>query len=212
MVKKYSIFVHLTIFILFVGVLCQACGNKDAPSIDFPCHLFRNGDLAFRRGSGLVSRAVLSVEDKLAERRYSHVGVLYFNNGVWMVIHAVLGEPDYAGQPDKVKMDSLSVFFSAERAKSGEIMRVTVDSLLASYAAMHACSLYEKGTLFDHKYDLADSAALYCTELVDYVYKQQGVELSEGRITEIHIPGLSGNYLLPSDIRKSNLLFTLFYF
>ena len=39
---------------------------------------------------------------------------------------------------------------------------------------------------------------MYCTELVNYVFQKEGIDLSEGRLSHINIPGLGGTYLLPN--------------
>ena len=52
--------------------------------------------------------------------------------------------------------------------------------------------------------------------LIDYGYSLSTdlftVDLTEGRTTHINIPGMVGDYLLPSDIYKSSKLETVFCF
>ena len=85
-------------FCLFVSAGCKAGGARMAE--DLPAGLFQDGDLAFRRGTGLTSRVVLAADKSGA---YSHVGILKWMDGKWHVIHAVPGEPDYRGDEDRVK-------------------------------------------------------------------------------------------------------------
>jgi hypothetical protein len=91
-------------------------------------------------------------------------------------------------------------------------MQVDADSTTCRAAATHAERLVEAGVLFDHKYDHADTTRLYCTELIDFVYRTQGVDIPEGRIRRIHIPGWNGNYLFPDDIARSSKLQTIYFF
>ena len=58
-------------------------------------------------------------------------------------------------------------------------MRVSGDSVARYRAATHAEHLYESHVLFDHDYDLADTTKMYCTELIDFVYRKEGIDLPE---------------------------------
>lgn len=171
--------------------------------------LLEEGDLVFRRGSGMGSRMVLIAD---SEGAYSHIGIIVCEGKCWKVIHAVPGEPDFEGDPDRVKMESLAQFFATEKAIRGAIMRVKGDSIQKQRAAGKARQIFRRGTLFDHEYDYTDTTQMYCTELIDFVYSQTGINLTEGRISRIHIPGISGNYVLPSDIQQSQYLELIYSF
>ena len=189
--------------------MLASCGKKTAGSILPEGCKLRAGDLVFRRGNGLTSRAVM-----LADRHgsYSHVGIVVDSCGVMMVVHAVPGEPDFEGDTDRVKIESVDSFFDEERASSGAVMRPLVGADTLAEVAGKALELAKREVLFDHNYDLEDTTKLYCTELVDFVFRFYGMDLAEGRITHINIPGMVGDYLLPSDIYKSRKLATVFCF
>ena len=192
---------------LFVLTACRGGGERAPGSV--PAELLREGDFAFPRGTGLTSRVVLAADKGGA---YSHVGILSRSEGEWFVIHAVPGERDYEGDEDRVKMEPIEAFFARGRASSGAVMRVEASSDVAGRAARHALSLFRAGVLFDHEYDLTDTVKMYCTELIDYVYKSEGIDLSEGRLSRINIPVLSGDYLLPNDIAQSDKLSLIYQF
>ena len=160
----------------------------------WPVEEFSDGDLVFRRGIGLMSRAVLVAD---GSGMYSHVGILKKVEEEWHVIHAV--EP-------------LVRFWATDRAVRGAVMRMEVDSQLAAGAAVQAWQIAQRGTLFDHDYDLADTTAMYCTELVDFVYRKVGVDVSEGRLSRVNVPGVGGDYLLPSDLADNRQLKPVFEF
>lgn len=192
--------------------LLWACREPDTHigrTLDLPYGRFRDGDLAFRRGGGLTSRAVLAAD---AGGVYSHVGLLKREGDEWFVIHAVPGEPVDATDVDRVKCEPVDCFFAADRAVCGAVMRVKADSLLCAGAARHARRLALERVLFDHDYDLVDTTRLYCTELVDLVYRTRGIDLPEGRISRIQLPGFQGDFLLPSDLFESGKLDLLFEF
>ena len=132
--------------------------------------------------------------------------------GKWCVIHAVPGEPDYKGDEDRVKMEPIEKFFSKKRASKGAVMRVEGETKCATKAAENAFLLFKAGILFDHEYDLTDTMKMYCTELIDHVYKKEGIDLSEGRLSRINMPLLSGDYLLPNDIAQSQKLRLIYIF
>ncbi len=113
--------------LLFFLLLPAGCKGKEETGVlpaDFPYELLREGDLVFRRGTGLVSKVVIAA-DKGGS--YSHIGIIVKEDSMWKVVHAVPGEPDYKGDPDRIKMEDLSQFFQKERAKAGVVVRPLVD-------------------------------------------------------------------------------------
>lgn len=182
---------------------CHKNADTDAHPVQLPQHLFRDGDIVFRKGTGITSRVVLTAD---REGTYSHTGILRRKNGRWFVIHAVPGEPDFKDDPDRVKMETIESFFEHKKAVNGAIMRIPEDSAAAHRATMNAERLYEARILFDHDYNLTDTTKMYCTELIDFVYRKEGIDLPEGRISQLNIPGFRGEYLLPNDIAQSKQL------
>lgn len=168
----------------FVSILPEGCS-------------LRAGDLVFRRGNGITSRAVL-----LADKRggYSHVGIVVDSCGTMMVVHAVPGEPDFEGDSDRVKMETPEKFFLSVNAKIGEVKRFKGDTATAARAARHAMEIYRRGVLFDHDYDDADTTRMYCCELIEHVYKTAGVSLVGDTRHDILLPGMRLHCILPSDL------------
>jgi hypothetical protein len=83
--------------------------------------LLREGDVVFRRGGGIVSRAVLAAD---RGGGYSHVGVVARLEGRLVVVHVVPGEPDARGVRDVVKAEAPEAFFAPRRARRGAVMRL----------------------------------------------------------------------------------------
>ena len=77
--------------------------------------LLREGDVVFRRGTGLISRAVLAADE---DGQFSHIGIVVRNGNHWMVVHAVPGEPEFKGDSDRVKMEPIASFFCSEKLKA----------------------------------------------------------------------------------------------
>ena len=162
----------------------------------------RPGDLVFRRGTGLTSHTVLIADNN---GNYSHVGIIADSAGVMMVVHAVPGEPDFEGDPDRVKMEPPEKFFSSLNASLGEVCRPT-DSLMGRRAAEAAMDFYHRHPLFDHHYDSEDTTRMYCTQLVIEAYREAGCQLTGPPTHSFSIPGLSCVCWLPSDIYHSQYM------
>lgn len=203
---------NLVFILIIASSLLSGCNhNKDDRKNrrQFPDSLLHEGDIVFRRGTGLVSRAVLTADRKGI---YSHIGIIVKDKKVWKVVHAVPGEPDFEKDPDRIKMETTEVFFSKQKAICGAVMRVKDEPLKSIKAAKRAIHLFRKRILFDHEYNLDDSSKMYCTELINYIYKQEGIDLTKGKYSKINIPGFSGTYLLPGDIQQSDKLASIFHF
>lgn len=206
-----SIFIRgITGVVLGLSIVITGCTKHETDETnDLPVDLFCDGDIVFRKGTGLTSQVVLAADE---EGVYSHIGILKKIEGKWYVIHAVPGEADFAGDVDRVKLDAVERFFARDRASKGAVMRMDGAAEKAGHAADRAYVLYQKGILFDHKYDLNDTTQMYCTELVNHVFQKEGIDLSEGRLTPVHFPGFDGDYLLPGDIACNEKLHLIYIF
>ena len=164
------------------------------------------GDLLFRRGTSLSSEAVI-----MADRRgeFSHVGIVADSAGVMMVVHAVPDEPDFKGDPDRVKMETPASFFTTDKASKGVVCRPN-DAEAGKRAAKVALETYRRGTLFDHKYNSEDTTTMYCTELVVHCYRKAGYELTGPPTHSYSMPILSCTCWLPSDLYHSEGIHEIF--
>lgn len=201
---------HHILLPLLALVLLTACG-PDGPAhsllpAGFELH---TGDVVFRRGGGLTSHAVLIADRK---GQYSHVGIVVDSCGTKLVVHAVPGEPDFDGDPDRVKADRPEHFFSSVYAGLGEVCRPR-DAEAAAQAASVAWRVYRRHTLFDHDYDDHDTTKMYCTELVAFAFRQAGIDLVEDRGGHyINLPFLQGECVFPSDVYQSDFLTSVIKF
>lgn len=191
------------IFCLLLSVL-SSChqGTVNDGSVTVPTDSLSIGDIAFRKGSGLIGKAVTSVE---TESLYSHVGIVVRAGDEWMVVHAVPGESDSPSDTERVKCETLAGFFSASRATHGEIIHIeSADSSCAVAVRNKALRMYEDRVPFDRKFDLSDTNSVYCTELVYLCYLSGGLDLTEGRRTRISVPLFNSVCILPEDIYRYN--------
>lgn len=164
----------------------------------FPYNEIAEGDLAFRCGQGVISRAVTAVEDN---GTYSHIGIVVKNEGEWSVVHAVPGERENMGDFDRVKIEDLNVFFSPNRAIKGCLVHTNVlDTALLLAICQKAITSVRDSVRFDNDYDLDDSTKVYCTEFVWRLYNDCGVDISEGRRRFIDAFHIKGELILPEHI------------
>lgn len=102
----------LTLKIALLIAIClinMGCGNGNSPRADYSELLLRleEGDLLFRKGTGVVGHVVTSVDNR---GEFSHVGIVVRRGDEWQVIHAVPHEPDFEGDFDRVKIESVDSF------------------------------------------------------------------------------------------------------
>jgi hypothetical protein len=149
------------------------------------------GDVLFRRGRSLISRAVLAAD---SEGEYSHVGLVAIVAGRVWVLHATPPEePDVKGG---VIAEPLAAFLAPDQATAAALYRPR-DSEAGPVAERTAWGWVHRKVPFDNAFDLASADRLYCTELVWRAYRSAGVDLEAG------IPEPRGRYLLPGRLMKS---------
>lgn len=168
----------------------------------------REGDVVLRRGTGLTSRLVISQE---REGFFSHVGLVVDSAHTPMIVHAVPGEPDFPGDPDRVKMTSPHDFFDRKHAVAAAVYRPR-EAEVGRRAAGFAREVYRRGTLFDHDFNEEDTLQMYCTELITYVYRRAGVELVDEQRHVVDLPAFHYRCILPSQICNSPFLRKIYMF
>ena len=184
-------------FVCAALVLLFSCTSVQESRL-LPLDEIEEGDLAFRCGPGVFSRAVTTTED---DGRYSHIGVIVLEDGKWKVVHAVPGETEFKGDFDRVKMEDLDLFFSPERACRGSIVHTGLrDSLQVRSLRRRAIRAARDSVRFDNSYLLEDSTEVYCTEFIWRLYRQSGIDLSEGRRRYVNVLYIKGNVILPEHL------------
>ncbi len=201
----------ITLWLVAVAALGGCSGARSGSKTDFELlqRELREGDLLFRRGMGVLGRAVTATDH---DGRFSHVGIAVKVDGAWHVIHAVPDEREFEGDFDRVKCEPVELFFDQMRAGNGAVYRVNVAPEQIDVAVAHARRLSAEKRKFDHDYDLSDTTEMYCTELVEFVFAQSGESISEGRLTHVNFPSMTGDYIMPSDLTKNSKLNQIYSF
>ena len=200
-----------TIAIIISILTMIQCSGPEQPKLSpkIPIEKLQAGDIAFRRGEGIASEVVLYND---IDGRYSHVGLVVETDSGLMVAHSVPGETSTQETIDVIQIEHINHFFEPKVSVRGEIMRMNLDSVQRHLLNILALKKVDDKVPFDHNYDLSDTTKLYCTELLQLLFKNIGIDLAQGRITPINVPGLSNNYIMPSDIYNNNNLKTIFYY
>lgn len=182
--------------------LCSCSGQNDVDMLD-DMSVYQNGDIVFRLGDSSVSNLVMVADEK---SDFSHVGIVWIDNGCPMIIHACPPDIDDVDPDNCVKMDSVSVFFSNKNAINGALYRFT-DKNVAYDAATTAKGFYDDAVPFDYNFDSNDTTALYCTELVERAFMKYGVSLSDNQRRSVDIPGVNiDSCILISDFVNNDRL------
>lgn len=200
-----------TIAIIISILTMIQCSGPEQPKLSpkIPIEKLQAGDIAFRRGESIASEVVLYND---IDGRYSHVGLVVETDSGLMVAHSVPGETSTQETIDVIQIEHINHFFEPKVSVRGEIMRMNLDSAQRHLLNILALKKVDDKVPFDHNYDLSDTTKLYCTELLQLLFKNIGIDLAQGRITPINVPGLSNNYIMPSDIYNNNNLKTIFYY
>ncbi len=186
---------------------CSVSEQRQIPNIS--TEMFNSGDIAFRRGESIVSEVVMFND---IDGKYSHVGIVVESDSGLMIVHSVPGENTNSPNYDLIIIESFEKFFAPEVATNGEILRMELDSTQRKLLSKFAIEKVSQKVPFDHSYDLSDTTKLYCTELLQHLYEKIGVDLAQGRVTSINVPGMANDYIMPSDIYHNNKLKSIFIY
>ena len=189
---------------LLVTILA-CCGNTAAKvskdTIDSIARICREGDIVLRKGVSMESHLIASAD---GQSSYTHCGIIARMGDSIVVVHAVPYEPDFDGDVDRVKAESLRSFFSEKRASGGCLLRCNASHKIARRSAQKAVELFRRGTLFDHSFNCNDTTKMYCSELVEYVYLKNGITIIGTGQHNYNVPGLRlQNVIFPSDFLEA---------
>ena len=186
------------LIIILLSLSLVQCHRPDVVLPEIPIDEFRSGDLLFRLGRTLQSDAIASMGGQ--EYDYSHVGVVVSHADSLCVVHV---EPVRGGD-ERVKIESVEEFFHPINAVKGCVARYEALSDPQRHVIeREAMALVQRGVEFDHDYRLSDTTAMYCTELVDFLFRKVDISLTRQRY---RVPLAQEDVLLPSSIMRDGAL------
>ena len=186
--------------LLALSVRCSANRPVADCSVDIPVADFRQADIVFRLGRTIQSSAIASQ----GAGGYSHIGILIEVDSALQVLHI---EPSRQSS-EKIKTETLQEFFSAEQAVAGCVVRHSgISEPSRAAIAGYAKHLLNSDIAFDHDYQLSDSSRMYCTELVEIIYRHIGISLSQEK--KVRLPLAKEPVILPSAIYENDSLVSI---
>jgi uncharacterized protein YycO len=142
---------------------------------DEEIRLMRHGDIIMRRGYGMVSRMIAAqLEGKY---NVSHCGVVIERNHRFYVIHTVSSS---VSEIDGVQINTLADF--VKQSKPGSVIVNRLQSPQAANSlAESVIGFLREEVPFDHHFNIEDSTAFYCSELIWRGLKERAnIDLFEG--------------------------------
>jgi hypothetical protein len=124
----------------------------------------RTGDLVFRNGKGFISDFLRKTSQR--DRKYSHVGVLVWEDRTPMVYHMIDEVGSAIGKSD-LKKEPLEDFCSNQKNHGFAVYRLSTwdaafdDSLRADLRMLAA-----RNVRFDDQFNMDTDQKIYCTELI----------------------------------------------
>jgi hypothetical protein len=146
------------------GYIKQA-GKKQLPDaykmIEEGQTKLEEGDLVVRLNEDPASRYIKNFNRY--DKRYSHAGIVLFENGYPYIFHIVNGEENPG---ERLRKDSLKQFCSPRFNKAFGIFRYNMkpDEIRRLKDLIHCW--YVKGIQFDAAFDLTTDDRMYCSEMV----------------------------------------------
>lgn len=127
--------------------------------------LLKAGDIVVRLNNDPSSQFVKNFNRR--DKKYSHAGIVLFENGYPYVYHMVNGSENPDG---KLRKDSLARFCNPRKNFSFGIFRYSLrqDEIKNVNSVLH--KWYRNSLVFDNRFDLKTDNKMYCSELVSKVF------------------------------------------
>lgn len=154
---------HAQVILMALAFVLSSCSpTAEPPALQTPDpSLLQAGDLIYRLGDGVYSAYFKDFSGK--EKRYSHVGVLAKTGAgdALCVVHAEANE--LTGQGN-VRTESLPAFLKGANVYA--VYRLKKEEKIRLAIADQALIYCHRSVPFDLEFDVSDSTAFYCTELI----------------------------------------------
>ena len=123
--------------------------------------LLKDGDLLVRTGVELSSQMIRQLNR--TEKKYSHSGVILFENGYPFVYHIVTGDEN----PDcRLKKDSVANFCNPRKNSGFAVYRFNLEEKEKEKFRQQIDLWYGQGVKFDSLFSLKTDDRMYCSEMI----------------------------------------------
>jgi len=123
--------------------------------------LLKEGDLVVRLNQDPASQFIKNFNRR--DKKYSHAGIVLFENGYPFIYHIVNGEENPG---EKLRKDSLSWFCNPRKNLAYGIYRYELGENEIKRLKTLIHKWHAKGVQFDHGFDLRTDNKMYCSEMV----------------------------------------------
>lgn len=156
---------------LFVCATFFSCANETAhhqpPERALIDSLIKEGDVILKCGHGQISRLIIKTMDE--EIDISHSAILFKDSNELALLHSVSGS---LAENDGVQKVSLKKFLTDIKKGTFFILRPQIDASQTQRVVKRALSKLEKDIPFDHEFNNADSSEFYCSEFIQFIFKE----------------------------------------
>lgn len=157
-------------------------------------NLLRSGDVLLIEGNTRFSAIVRSRNPQASD--ISHIGIVDLRKNQILLIHAV------PGSSGGVRTDPLGDLIRKGKGSGFENYRPS-NPEIGKHAVRTALQQAEKDVGFDLFLDLKDPEQMYCSELVYYAYRQEGISFSNLETTTVQVGFRTKHVLFPQTFRKA---------
>jgi len=203
--KKLLIFISFILFCCFIlifyfnkefrsnhtTIISKLIYSKQAISKYPNIKLLKNGYLIFRRGYGVDSMVASNFSN--GEKRYSHAGIIYKENGKIFVIHS---EDSKVKNFNGVVKENLKNYLEGIKIWAVYKYKNIDNNKLNEYIV----NLQKSNILFDMDFDLKTDNKMYCSE---FIYKSFN-NISNKEIIKASKIFLSKRYVTISDLYQNH--------
>ena len=124
-------------------------------------HLVKNGDIVMRNNNAITSSFIRNFNR--LDKSYSHVGIVFIENGYPFVYHMIPGEENPEGA---MKRDSLKNFCDGTTNSAYGIYRYDLNSRELQRLKLQVLYWYTQQIKFDGQFSLSTDSVMYCSEMV----------------------------------------------
>jgi len=149
--------------VLFNQYKSRSAITWNIAQVDSGIALVNDGDIIARTGNDEISDIFRRLNTH--EAVYSHIGIVFFENGHPFVYNIIAGRENPDGN---IRRDSLAVFISPEKNLGFGVYRLSLSKYQKEQLHTSAIRYLKENRRFDLGFDLKTDSLLYCTE---FIYK-----------------------------------------
>lgn len=166
---------HSLAVLLFFFLSVFSCSSRTKPAlspkvasdslmekIEFLEKKLEEGDLVLRLGNDITSNMLSQLN--LNDKRFSHIGICFVENGQKLVYHSVGGEGEIGGS--FLRKEPIAAFFDTANNISFGVAKTNFTKAERERLELVVKQWYDQKIPFDLSFDLKTDDSLYCSEMV----------------------------------------------